>query len=59
MYGHTIGGNVAMGYVGNEDGVSDAWVNAGRYEIEVATVRYEVEASLKAFYDPANKRIKC
>ena len=59
VYGHAIGGNVAMGYVGHEDGVSDAWINAGRYEIEVATVRYEVEASLKAFYDPASKRIKC
>jgi glycine cleavage system aminomethyltransferase T/glycine/D-amino acid oxidase-like deaminating enzyme len=59
MYGHTVGGNVAMGYVGNEDGVGDAWINAGRYEIEVSTVRYEVEASLRAFYDPAMKRIKC
>lgn len=59
MYGHHIGGNVAMGYVRNDAGISPEWIKAGEYEIEVACKRYKVEASLRAFYDPDMQRIKC
>jgi 4-methylaminobutanoate oxidase (formaldehyde-forming) len=59
MYGHYIGGNVAMGYVCNAEGATADWVKEGKYEIEVATKRYEVEASLRAFYDPEMNKIKC
>ncbi|MCH8533189.1 MAG: FAD-dependent oxidoreductase [Saccharospirillum sp.] len=59
MYGHAIGGNVAMGYVRNDEGVTAEWVKAGKYEIEIATVRYEVEVSLRALYDPEMHKIKC
>ncbi len=59
MYGHTIGGNVAMGYVRNDAGISAEWIKEGEYEIEVASKRYKVEASLRAFYDPEMHRIKC
>ena len=40
MYGHTLGGAVGLGYVENAAGVDDGYVTAGRYEIEVAGVRY-------------------
>ncbi len=59
MYGHHIGGNVAMGYVRNDAGISPEWIKEGEYEIEVASKRYKVEASLRAFYDPDMQRIKC
>lgn len=59
MYGHHIGGNVAMGYVRNDAGISPEWIKEGEYEIEVACKRYKVEASLRAFYDPDMQRIKC
>jgi glycine cleavage system T protein len=59
MYGHYIGGNVAMGYIENADGATPAWVKEGSYEIEIATRRYRVEASLRAFHDPDMKRVKC
>lgn len=59
MYGHHIGGNVAMGYVRNDAGISAEWIKEGEYEIEVACKRYKVEASLRAFYDPDMHRIKC
>jgi 4-methylaminobutanoate oxidase (formaldehyde-forming) len=59
MYGHFIGGNVAMGYVCNDAGVSADWVKEGKYEIEVAAQKYEVEVSLRAFYDPEMTNIKC
>lgn len=59
MYGHYLGGNVAMGYVCNEEGATLEWVQAGDYEIEVACTRYKVTASLRAFYDPDMAKIKC
>ena len=48
-----------MGYVENSGHVVDAaFVNTGRYEIEVAGTRVEARAALGAPYDPKNKRVK-
>ena len=58
MYGHTLGGAVGLGYVENAGGVDAAYVNAGRYEIEVAGERYPAKASLRPLYDPKSSRIK-
>ena len=58
MYGHTLGGAVALGYVENPDGVDAAYVNSGTYEIEIAGVRYPATASLRPLYDPKSERIK-
>jgi 4-methylaminobutanoate oxidase (formaldehyde-forming) len=59
MYGHTVGGNVAMGYIGRDQAVTEEWISEGAYEIEVAGVRYETRASLRPLYDPGMKKIKC
>ena len=58
MYGHTLGAAVALGYVEHADGVDEDHVNAGRYEIEVAGVRYPAKASLRPLYDPHSSRIR-
>ena len=58
MYGHTLGAAVGLGYVENADGVDADYVSAGRYEIEVAGVRYPAKASLRPLYDPESSRIK-
>ncbi|PCI52793.1 MAG: FAD-dependent oxidoreductase [Alphaproteobacteria bacterium] len=58
MYGHTLGGAVAMGYVNHADGVSPDLINNSKFEIEVAGVRYSAKASLKPMYDPGMSRIK-
>lgn len=59
MYGHTVGSNIAMGYVCRDSAVTDDWIKEGQYEIEFAGQRFEAEASLRPLYDPAMKRIKC
>ncbi|MFZ5821052.1 MAG: GcvT family protein [Chloroflexota bacterium] len=59
MYGHTLGASVALGYIDNEAGVTDDFVEAGAYEIEVAGERYPARASLKPLLDPGSKRIRC
>jgi 4-methylaminobutanoate oxidase (formaldehyde-forming) len=57
-YGHTLGRAVAFGYVRNEAGVTADYVNAGKYEIEVAKRRYPARASLTPLYDPKSEKIK-
>ena len=57
-YGHHLGRAIGMGYVGHPEGVDPAFVNEGRYEIEVACERVPASASLKPLYDPRNERIR-
>jgi 4-methylaminobutanoate oxidase (formaldehyde-forming) len=58
MYGHSIGSCLGMGYIENPEGVNKEWIESQKFEIEVAGERYPAEASLKAFYDPGNARIR-
>jgi heterotetrameric sarcosine oxidase gamma subunit len=59
MFGHTIGRSIGLGYVRREDGpVTADWIAAGRYELEVATQRFDATASLRPPYDPTNARIR-
>ena len=57
-YGHTLGGSVGLGYVHAPDGVSAAWVEAGRFEIDVGGERVPARASLRAMYDPTGARAR-
>jgi len=58
MYGHTLGAAVALGYVEHPEVRRPDWIEAGRYEIEIAGERYQARASLRPLYDPGNDRIK-
>ena len=58
MYGHTLGGAVALGYVTCEDGVTHEYLAAGRYEIEAAGRRLAARASLTPLYDPDNRQVR-
>ena len=57
-YGHTLGGCVAMGYVGHAAGASDDFVQSGRYEIQLPRRRCPARPSLRPLYDPGNLRIR-
>ena len=57
-YGHTLGGSVGLGAVENKEGVSVDFIKSGRYELEVASVRYPATASLRPLYDPKNIRVR-
>lgn len=59
MYGHTIGAPIALGYVTNPDAAaSPEWIEAGRYEIEIATERHPAIPSLRPLYDPKGLRVR-
>jgi 4-methylaminobutanoate oxidase (formaldehyde-forming) len=59
MYGYTLGGAVGLGYVADPDGIDDAWLAAGQFEVEVAGTRWPARASLTPLYDPDNRRVRC
>jgi glycine cleavage system aminomethyltransferase T/glycine/D-amino acid oxidase-like deaminating enzyme len=57
-YGHTIGRAAGLGYVSHPEGVHRAFIESGRWEIDVAGDRFVARASLEALYDPRSLRVK-
>ncbi|MEP6607156.1 MAG: FAD-dependent oxidoreductase [Burkholderiaceae bacterium] len=58
-FGYTIGKPVALGLVARNDGPADrAWIETGRYEIDLAGDRYPAEVSLNAPYDADSARVR-
>lgn len=58
-FGHTVGKPVALGIVSRADGPADkAWIEAGRYEIDLAGERFAAQVGLRAQYDPDGVRVK-
>ncbi len=58
-YGHTLGGAVGLAMVAPGEGPADAaWLNSGKWEVEIAGALYPCQPSLRPLYDPEMKRIK-
>ncbi len=57
-YGYTIGKSIGYGYVRDQSGVSDDFMNAGRYDLVVAGETLPARIGLEPFYDPTNVRVK-
>jgi 4-methylaminobutanoate oxidase (formaldehyde-forming) len=49
---------LAMGYLNHAGGVTRDWLDAGTFEVEVATERIPATASIRSFYDPMNERVR-
>ncbi|MDZ4392332.1 FAD-dependent oxidoreductase [Cypionkella sp.] len=56
-FGHTINKPIGYGYVRRE-GVDEAFMTSGSYELEVASERVAARLHLGALYDPTGARIK-
>jgi 4-methylaminobutanoate oxidase (formaldehyde-forming) len=57
-YGYTVGANIGLGYVRHPDGVSDAYLTSGEYQLEVAREEVVTDLHMKPLYDPAGLRIR-
>jgi len=58
-YGHTLGGAVGLAMIdAGEEALDQKWIDAGRWEVDIAGRRYPAVASLRPLYDPTNERIK-
>jgi 4-methylaminobutanoate oxidase (formaldehyde-forming) len=58
-FGHTVGQPVALGLITRTDGLADAaWIEAGRYEVDLAGERYAAAVSLRAPHDPTGAKVR-
>lgn len=57
-YGYTLGKNVGYGYVRRADGIDDAFLGDGAYELVVAMERTPAKIHLEPLYDAAASRVK-
>jgi glycine cleavage system T protein len=57
-YGHTLGRAIALGYVSAPEGVDQSYLDAGKFELEVACRRYPARVSLRPLYDPRSERMR-
>ncbi len=57
-YGHTLGGAVGLGYVEVDDEVTQDWLDAGQFAVDVAGDQVAAKASLAPLYDPKAERMR-
>jgi 4-methylaminobutanoate oxidase (formaldehyde-forming) len=57
-YGHTLGGAVGLAMVEADRPIDAAWLNEGRWEVDIAGKLYPATVSLRPLYDPQMLRIK-
>jgi heterotetrameric sarcosine oxidase gamma subunit len=57
-YGHTLGGAVGLAMVEAGQPLDAAWLNEGRWEVDVAGKLYPAVVSLRPLYDPQMERIR-
>jgi glycine cleavage system aminomethyltransferase T len=57
-YGHTLGGAVGLAMIDAGVPLTQAWIDAGTWEVEVGTTRYAAVASIAPLYDPSSSRVK-
>ncbi len=57
-YGHTLGGAVGLAMVDADEPLTQAWIDSGRWEVDIAGTRYPAIASLRPLYDPTMARIR-
>ncbi len=57
-YGHTLGGAVGLAMVAAPEPVTQDWLDAASWEVEIADRRYPAIASLRPLYDPAMTRVR-
>jgi glycine cleavage system aminomethyltransferase T/glycine/D-amino acid oxidase-like deaminating enzyme len=57
-YGHTLGGAIGLFMLEAGEPITQAYLDAGLWEIEIAGTTYPASVSLKPMFDPENKKIK-
>jgi 4-methylaminobutanoate oxidase (formaldehyde-forming) len=57
-YGFTLGGAVGLVMVEVDEPVDQAYLDQGRWEVDIAGRTYPAVASLRPLYDPEMKRVR-
>jgi glycine cleavage system aminomethyltransferase T len=57
-YGFTLGGAVGLVMIDAGEPIDQAYLDRGRWDVEIADKVYPAALSMKPFYDPTNARVK-
>ena len=57
-YGFTLGGAVGLAMIEAAEPITQAWIDAGSWEVDIAGTRYPAVASLRPLYDPKMERVR-
>ncbi len=57
-WGYTLGINIGYGYVRNDEGVDDNYLNSGNYTLEIAAKHLACKYQNSVLYDPKMIRVK-
>ncbi|HSL25250.1 MAG TPA: aminomethyltransferase family protein, partial [Acidimicrobiia bacterium] len=57
-YGFTLGGAVGLAMIEADEPVTQAYLDRGHWEIDIAGLRYPAVASIRPLYDPAMARVR-
>jgi 4-methylaminobutanoate oxidase (formaldehyde-forming) len=57
-YGHTLGGAVGLAMIDAGEPLTDAWIAAGHWQVEVNGRMIPATASIQPLYDPTMSRIR-
>ena len=57
-YGHTLGGAVGLAMIEARQPVTQAYLDEGVWEVDIAGRRYPAVTSIKPLYDPEMKRVR-
>jgi heterotetrameric sarcosine oxidase gamma subunit len=57
-YGHTLGGAVGLAMIEADEPITQAYLDSGEWEVDIAGSRHPALASIRPMYDPENARIR-
>jgi 4-methylaminobutanoate oxidase (formaldehyde-forming) len=57
-FGYTLGSSVGLAWVDADEPVTQAFLDAGTWEVEIATQRHAIVASIAPLYDPTGSRVR-
>jgi 4-methylaminobutanoate oxidase (formaldehyde-forming) len=57
-YGHTLGGAVGLAMIAADEPITQAYLDAGSWDVEIAGQTHPAKLSLAPLYDPKNLRVK-
>ncbi len=57
-YAHMQNCSIGMCYLKNPEGITDEWIKAGKYEIDVEGNRFPIKMHLHPPYDPKSERVR-
>ena len=57
-YGHHLGGAVGLAMIQDEEPIKKAYIESGKWDVEIDGVRYPIKVSIQPMYDPKLEKVK-